>query len=191
MVHLYYKEPGIGALCLFGYPDIITFTGSQINLNKNTVINGNLTVNGTLSYAASQTITHYAPVDGDINDFRIGVPVFMSGDVYKYKEGEGWVLSTNEDTEDCICSVILNGTHKTFVGVITRIDEEKRCITFATHGDFLFYVDDSSSYEIGDVVLYDGSILDEDATLTLKLQQSIVGKVSAVIDENTLVIFKS
>ena len=67
--------------------------------------------------------------------------------------------------------------------------KKNKSITFASHGDFMFNVDDSSSYEVGDVVLYDGRILDENVTLTLKLQKSIVGTISGIIDENTVAIF--
>lgn len=70
------------------------------------------------------------------------------------------------------------------------MDEENGNITFATHGDYLFYVDDANIYAVGDVLLYDGRILDEDYAMTLRIQQSIVGKVSAKINEHTLALFK-
>ena len=54
--------------------------------------------------------------------------------------------------------------------IITKIDEEEYCLTFATHGDYLFYSDDSSKYQIGDVILFDGSILNEDDVITLIIQ---------------------
>ena len=113
----------------------------------------------------------------------------MSGHVYKYVNNK-FVSSTANDSTDCICSVIINGTWKEFVGVITEIDEKNNCITFASHGDFLFYVDDSNIYQIGDVILYDGKILDENYAMTLKIQQSIVGKVSGKINEHYISIFK-
>ena len=77
------------------------------------------------------------------------------------------------------------------MGVIVGVDIDAGCITFASGGDYLFYVDDANLYAIGDMLLYDGRILDEDYALTLKIQQSIVGKVSAKINENTLALFKS
>ena len=137
----------------------------------------------------STTITHYCPIEGNIEDFKLGFPVFMSGNVYK-RNGNEWIPSTNDDTEDCICSVVNTGDHKTFVGVITKIDEKNNSLWFASHGDFLFSVDDSTDYEIGDVILYNGMILDEDITLTLKHQRSIVGVVSAIIDKHTVSIFR-
>ena len=137
----------------------------------------------------SQTITHYAPVEGDIKDFVVGVPVFMSGKVYN-RINESWIESKVNDRQDCICSVMISGNEKNYVGVIVGVDEKNKSITFASHGDFMFNVDNSSSYEVGDVVLYDGRILDENVTLTLKLQQSIVGKITSIIDENTVAIFR-
>ena len=76
------------------------------------------------------------------------------------------------------------------MGIISSIDLQNNCCTFASHGDYLFFVDNSEIYQIGDVVLYDGRILDEDYALTLKIQQSIVGKVTAKIYQNLLAIFK-
>ena len=70
------------------------------------------------------------------------------------------------------------------------MDESYNSLTFATHGDFLFTVDDANLYQIGDVVLFNGKILDEDYAMTLRIQQSIVGKVTAKLNETTLAIFK-
>ena len=135
------------------------------------------------------TITHYAPIEGKIEDFKIGFPVFMTGKVYNRINNE-WIKSTLSDRTDCICSVCSTGDHKTFAGIITDIDKNNRSLTFATHGDFMFNVDDSTDYEIGDVILYNGMILDENITLTLKHQRSIVGVVSAIVDDHTVAIFR-
>ena len=140
---------------------------------------------------ANTTITHYCPIEAGeyIINYSIGKPVFLSGHVYKYIDNK-FVSSTSNDTTDCICSVVINGSWKEFVGIITSIDEQNKCITFASHGDFLFYVDDSNIYQIGDVVLYDGRIVDEDYAMTLKIQQSIVGKITAKINEHYVSLFK-
>ena len=143
---------------------------------------------------SNTTITHYCPIEAgeEISDYKIGKPVYLSGHVYKYDtEAKRFISSAITDSTDCICSVIVDGTWKEFVGVITSVDEENGCITFATHGDYLFYVDDANLYQIGDVILYDGRILDEDYALTLKIQQSIVGKVSGKINEHYLAVFKA
>ena len=139
------------------------------------------------------TITHYCPIEAgeDISNYSIGKPAFLSGHVYRYdKQTKSFVSSTANDSTDCICSVIINGSWKEFVGIITSIDEQNKCITFSSHGDFLFYVDDSNIYQIGDVVLYDGRIVDEDYAMTLKIQQSIVGKITAKINEHYVALFK-
>ena len=143
----------------------------------------------TLSQS-NTTITHYAPVEESITNYRIGKPVFLSGNVYK-QQGNEWISSSANDTTDCICSVKASGTYKEFVGIVTEIDVENNCLTFATHGDFLFNVDDTAQYQVGDVICYDGTVLKDDDAITLKVQQSIIGKVSTKINENTLAIFKS
>lgn len=184
-----YRKPGIGTIGIHSSDDIITFDKYNVNLNRNTTITGNLTVSGTITGKTNTTITHYTPVEEPIEEYQIGKPVFMSGNAYKYSNDE-WITSCEADTTNCICSVKSNGTWKEFVGVITEIDAENNCITFATHGDYLFYTENSSQYQIGNVALYDGTILGEDDSLTIKIQQSIIGKVSAIIDEHHLAIFK-
>ena len=155
-------------------------------------INGDLVASGTIISNGSNTITHYCPIEAgeNIDDFIIGKPVFLSGHVYK-KESDQWHSSTATDTIDCICSVVSKGTWKEFVGVITEVNNNDKCIKFASHGDYLFNVDDSNIYAIGDVLLYDGRILDEDYAMTLRIQQSIVGKVSAKINEHMISLFKA
>ncbi|KAK8845758.1 hypothetical protein M9Y10_020676 [Tritrichomonas musculus] len=124
----------------------------------------------------------------EITDFKVGKPVFASGHVYK-QVNDKWESSTVKDRSDCICSVVIDGSYKEFVGVITQVDETNGCITFASHGDVLFNCDDANLYQIGDVILYNGKILDEDYAMTLRIQQSIVGKVTGKINEHTLAIF--
>ena len=94
------------------------------------------------------------------------------------------------DRKDCISSVQLTGNHKTYLGVIVDIDKENNSITFASHGDFMFNVEESNLYEVGDVVLYDGRILEDDIIVTSAHLQSVVGKITAIIDERTLALFK-
>ena len=140
---------------------------------------------------SNTTITHYTPIEAgeDITKYEVGKPVFLSGHVYKYVNSS-WISSTSNDSTDCICSVKINGTWKEYIGIITSIDVKNNCITFATHGDMLFKVDDANIYQIGDVILYDGRIVDEDYAMTLRIQQSIAGKITAKINETTVAIFK-
>ena len=102
-----------------------------------------------------------------------------------------WIQSTPTDTTDCICSCITTGNSKTFAGIITSIDSKNNSITFSTHGDYLFKVSDSSKYSIGDTICYDGSVVDENTTPTIAIQHSIIGKVSSIVDDKTLSIFKT
>ena len=138
----------------------------------------------------STTITHYAPIEEPIANYHIGNPTFMSGKVYKLDENH-WILSTPTDSIDCICSCITTGNSKTFAGIITSIDTENNSITFATHGDYLFKVDDSTKYNIGDTICYDGSVIVDNTIPTIAIQQSIIGKVSSIVDDKTLAIFKT
>ena len=155
---------------------------SYIQFNNSGVWINNLhTLNST-------TITHYAPIEND-ESFELGSPCFMSGKVYNRNDNK-WIPSTAADRTDCICSVVNSGNHKSFVGVVVSIDEQNKSLTYASHGDFMFNVEDTSLYEVGDVVLYDGRILEDDLTITSALLQSVVGKITAIIDEHTLAIFK-
>ena len=138
----------------------------------------------------STTITHYAPIEEPIANYQIGYPTFMSGKVYKRVENN-WIQSAPNDSTDCICSCITTGTSKTFAGVITSIDVEKNSITFATHGDYLFKVNDSSKYNVGDTICYDGSVMAENTVPTIAISQSIIGRVSSIIDSTTLSVFKT
>lgn len=85
----------------------------------------------------NNTFTYYAQIEESIEEYQIDDPVFMSGNVYKQQGNECVVPSLN-DTTDCICSVKSTGLWKGFVDIITEIDAENNCITFATHGDYLF-----------------------------------------------------
>ena len=139
---------------------------------------------------SNTTITHYAPIEEPIANYQIGHPTFMSGKVYKRVENN-WTLSTSTDSTDCICSCITTGTSKTFAGVITSIDAKQNSITFATHGDYLFKVNDSSKYNVGDTICYDGSVITENTIPTIAISQSIIGRVSSIIDSTTLSVFKT
>lgn len=191
-VALCYREPEVGTLGIGGYNAAVLLTPTKITLSLNTEINGNLTVNGTVKSNGSNTITHYCPIEetiNSINDFAVGVPVYLTGKVYK-RNGCKFIPSTSTDRSDCICSVQLKGNHKTYVGVVVSIDEKNKCITFASHGDYMFNVEDSSLYEIGDVVLYDGRILEDELAVSSLLLQSVVGKITAIVDKHTVSVFK-
>ena len=150
------------------------------------------------------TITHYCPIEQDLNnidDFVVGAPVYLTGKVYKYVENK-FVPSTESDTTDCICSVKTNGKWNEFVGICTSKDD--KCITFATHGDYLVRVTDTSCYGIGDEVFVDDGAAGSDGVcagelktltgqtaITSKIRRTTVGIITAKISDTMLSVFKS
>ena len=138
----------------------------------------------------STTITHYAPIEGNINDFIVGNPVFITGKVYKYKN-KVWLPSTEYDSIDCICSVKTSGKWSDYIGICVSKDVPNNSITFASHGDYLFNVDNADLYVCGDQILYDGMILRDDTPITSRIQRMTVGIVTSKINSTTLAVFKS
>ena len=59
----------------------------------------------------NKTIIHNAPIDetDNINNFEIGCPVFITGDVYKF-ENNNYISTT--DSTNCIPSVKSSGIYK-------------------------------------------------------------------------------
>ena len=51
--------------------------------------------------------------------------------------------------------------------------------------------DDTSKYKIGDTVLYDGSIIDDDVPITNKIIKSTIGSITGIINEHYVSDFKS
>ena len=150
------------------------------------------------------TITHNAPITEGLDNYEIGAPVFISGEVYNLKDGK---YTTETTPTDCIPSVKSTGTFKEFIGIVVKkhpsgdqvtVGDVMKCdvvidqdtIDFATHGDFYFKVSDVNNYEIGDIVLFDGNKVDMDLKLTPKITSSIVGKVTGKVGTNMLTIFK-
>lgn len=143
----------------------------------------------TSSESVSQTITHEAPFTGSVNDYVIGSPVYFTGKVKKYDMMTSeWVSNTGPT--DCISEVKPSGTFEEFAGVCVGFNELTNSVIFATHGDFYFKVDDSRAYRVGDLVLHDGSVLGNDEPITVKVMKSVVGKVTAIIDDSTLAILR-
>ena len=146
---------------------------------------------------SNTTITHYSPIESSMNsvsDFVVGSPVYMTGKVYKHV-GDEWKPSTADDTTDCICSVKTSGTWKEYVGICVRIDDKNKCITFASHGDYICKVNDSSCYSIGDEVFIDNEdnklkVLSGETAITSKIKRMTVGIITSIIDERTLAVFK-
>ena len=148
------------------------------------------------STPANTTITHYCPIEetmNEITDFIIGSPVYLTGHVYKYVNNK-FIKSTANDTTDCICSVKTNGKWNEFVGICVRIDNKNKCVTFATHGDYIVRVNDTLCYGIGDEVFVDEGelkILTGQTAITSKIRRTTIGIVTAKINDNLLAVFKS
>ena len=151
------------------------------------------------------TITHNAPLEESLDNYVIGKPVFISGNVYKLKEGK-YVDRT--DTTDCIPSVKAEGKYKEYLGIVVAKHKAGETVTvgdivkhdviigqdtidFATHGDFYLKVNDSWPYQVGDTVLYNGDIVNDEGPMTNKIQRMIAGVVTAIVDPGTLAIFKA
>jgi hypothetical protein len=142
------------------------------------------------------TITHNAPLGHGmtLDHFGVGEPVYMTGSVFKFNEGTRLYDSTTGPT-DCISSVKNTGGPREFLGVccqkvplgMKNIGQDT--FEFATHGDVYVRVEDSTAYEIGDVILMDKSILGEDIVITGLIRRMIIGKVAAKIDGKTLAVF--
>ena len=104
------------------------------------------------------------------------------------------MLSTEKDTTDCICSVKTTGKWNEFVGICTSIDAKNKCVVFATHGDYMIRVTDSSCYAIGDeVFIDDGELktLTAQTAITSKIRRTTVGIITSIINETTLAVFKA
>ena len=148
---------------------------------------------------ASQTITHEAPFTSSIENYSLRKPVYVTGTVKAFnKESSTW---TNEITNtDCICELKPSGTPDEFVGILVAYVDQKgiytqsptnaRALLFATHGDFLFDIPSTENIKVGDTVLIDGTTVNNDTPLTVKILKRIVGRVTKVIDQHTLAIFK-
>jgi len=77
-------------------------------------------------------------------------------------------------TTDCICALKPRGSYKEFVGICTSMRTDSRELTFASHGDYLFHVDNSSLYGIDDCIMFDGRTVNDEIPLTNRVARFIV-----------------
>ena len=144
----------------------------------------------------SHTIQHLT-LTADTN-VRVGDPVFMTGEVVGKNFTPLIVSST-----DCVPLVKSTGDWSTFVGICTEVDvpyknnttkilsgKRYAFVRYATHGDFQMGVKDSSQYMVGDLITFDGHVVAADTPLNLQTMYSIVGSVSAIIDEHSVAVFR-
>ena len=221
----------------------IYITNNEIKyIGGGAIFNGDILLNGTIKTStinASQlniqdidvnvnkTVIHNTLIDGNIDDYHVGMPVFIKGnETYtlqrKSNEGKYHVYEYIKINKDNYIKNSINqipmithesNDYKTFIGVITdvylkntplKINEitsnyikiDNDTIDFATHGDYIFKVDDNTIphqttsgsekvYEIGDEILYDGKIIDPEQPLLRKYESMIIGKITYIPDDNT------
>ena len=173
----------------------------------------------------NKTIIHNTLIDGNIDNYQIGHPIFIKDNkTYtlqkksndgKYPIYEYIKINNNNYMNNTINQIpmITNENNSKFIGVIIAIHPKNiplkineitnnyikinnDTIDFATHGDFIFKVDNntiehqttsgnSKVYEIGDEILYDGRIVDLDQPLTRRTEKMIVGTITYIPENNT------
>lgn len=137
------------------------------------------------------------------------IKVFNNIPVYKYVE-----ITKDNYTKNTTNQIPLvsNETSNNFVGIITKINKNgsvytlnnnlnskiiilNNSIDFATHGDYIFRTQNNIEhnttsgglrmYKIGDELLYDGTIIDDDTPITNKILKKSVGIITYIPDNNT------
>ena len=130
--------------------------------------------------------------EDNIDSYIVGKPVFLSGTTYINADGKGYTIndSINDSTVNSkyINGLVTTGDAKTFAGIVISVIETAgtpgHLVRYATCGKYVVKVDDSSKYNIGDVILYDGSICENKA---LQLTSSVVGTCIMIMDGYVLV----
>ena len=195
--------------------DLILYENAKLKINGSNVLTEDN------QSQQSHTITHLCPVDEseNINSFVIGTPVYMTGNVY-VKQNNRWNKSMSTDSIDCIPSVKTSGTWREYLGICTHIlpkskeDSQSNIneiptenetlsrnygeIKFASHGDYMIKVSNSSEFKVGDIIYLNENgegklefkVLTEDVVLTAKINKLTVGRVTGIIDKTTLSVFK-
>ena len=123
-------------------------------------------------------------------NIKVGYPVFLTGQVV----GAEFTVAVISST-DCVPIVQSSGDWHTFVGICTEVDvnyknkttmwlggKKHAFIRYATHGDFQMVVNDTSLYRVGDLITYEGEIVTEDTPITYRIINTIIGRVSSIID---------
>ena len=173
-----------------------TFTCSDVKFTYNstqTLLTDKLT---ELDGMRNMTIQHLT-LTADPN-MKVGSPVFFTGEII----GKNFSVAAISST-DCVPIVKTTGDWTQFAGICTEVDVinngratqkykgiQHAFIRFATHGDFQMAVDDSSKYKVGDLITYDGSVVNTSSPLDYKTMFSIVGSVSAIVNNNSVAIFR-
>ena len=175
--------------------------------NNNSAYDMYLNPNGTMG-ALNTTVTHLS-ISND--ELQIGDCVEMTGDILmNVKDENGEIIFVinpeNVPPTDC-CPIVAKceTKNKKYCGVVvqiinqgeefeygdmmkTKLKSTQKCYKFASHGDCILKVPDSSIYEVGDMILSDYSIVDE-STSQFWVNYCKVGKVTRLIDANHVAIF--
>jgi len=220
--------------------DIIISNSEIKNIKGNAILNGNILLNGqikTSTINASQinisdidvnvnkTITHNTLIDGNINNYCVGEPVFIKNNktyilqrisndgkypIYEYIEINDTTYLKNTINQ---IPMVTNENNGKFIGIITSIYPintplkinditsnyikiNNDTIEFATHGDYIFKVNDNTAlhnttsgsqkiYEVGDNILFDGTIIDSNTPITYNLIHNCVGCITYIPINNT------
>ena len=160
----------------------------QYDSSKLNISDSGLNVIDPNSIITSRTITHDTKPEESIENYELGKPCFMTGNVYRRKDTL-WI-DYDIDNTNCIPGCKSTGNWNEFLGIITKIDSYNDVVQFASHGDYIVYVDNSSLYSVSDIITYDGSIISIDSIPTLKQLACIVGRITKILDEHYVAIFK-
>lgn len=180
----------------------VTSAGAEIVAKVTHDGDASITVGGKkVMIEGSHTVTHEAPFSGSIERYKLRSPVYATGKVKKFdKKTMKWTDKIGNT--DCICEVKESGTVDEFVGVLVAFMNSKGeyvtdtkggdgsivSVVFATHGDYLFTVPDSSKVKVGDLVKVNGTVVGKDEAVTVKVLKSIVGKCVGVVDRTTVAL---
>ena len=179
---------------------------SNISFNIDSSGNGSLTNNNTSLTLTTiplhdaynincSNIIHYGYPEDSINNYAIGKPVFFTNNTYRlnnnaYTLNKISYQQTEEEnilSDDCIYGISLNSSYP-FIGVVKEIDKTNNIIIFITHGIYPFTVSNSSNYNIGDIIDYNGNKVTVSDNAPLK--NNIVGTCVGKIDNSKIIVFK-
>jgi len=163
-----------------------------------------------LGTKVSQTVVHNTIcVDENMKNISDqitpGIPVYFTGETAffdnktkKFVKNDEKKMESDDPTKTINCVPIVTSERVgVYAGIVTTSFKPGVCdshsgslvtahvineptIDFATHGDFLVTRSYFKEGKVGDTLLCDGSVLDDDVVITNKIHKSIVGVISAV-----------
>jgi len=163
-----------------------------------------------LGTKVSQTVVHNTLcVDENMKNISDqitpGIPVYFTGETAffdnktkTFVNNDEKKMESDDPTKTINCVPIVTSERVgVYAGIVTTSFKPGICdshsgslvtahvineptIDFATHGDFLVTRSYFKEGKVGDTLLCDGSVLDDDVVITNKIRKSIVGEISAV-----------